>query len=186
MRTHANACDSMRCDATVQDSTEQNRTEQGQGQDSTGLLLGYSTATQSHTPPSPAAPDDEPKPKKASKSQTDPKPKGTPATRLWDELWAEHRGGKYSWVKADAVAIAWCVKSSGDDLDVLRCRAIRLLSSSDIWMARNASPRTLQLKWNQLAVDIQPLTETQKAMTPTDETRRMMEVIQGVRERRGL
>ena len=78
---------------------------------------------------------------------------GTDATRLWDRLWREHRGSDFAWIQADAVAMARCLKLAGaGGLAEVEARAVRLLTSTERFLAEGASPRLLVNRWNQLSV----------------------------------
>ncbi len=98
------------------------------------------------------------------------KPRGGPAAELWNRRWLEHRGEPYSWTTsgtADGVALARCLKAAGGDLGELDRRIVRMLTSTDQWLAQNASPRILHSRWNQLAVEFRPLSKADKNSLPT-------------------
>lgn len=105
---------------------------------------------------------------------------GTPSTHLWDRLWLEHRGAKFEWIQADLTAIAKATKLAGGDLAELERRTVRLLTSSDLWLAQNASPRILHSRWNQLAVEFRPLSKAEKNSIPTAKSKAIVDLYRNI------
>lgn len=71
---------------------------------------------------------------------------------------------EFGWTKADAVALARCVKLKGSSEGEVRARVTRMLDDPDPWVAQNATPRLLLSAWNRFAVTIRPLSKRERGM----------------------
>lgn len=75
--------------------------------------------------------------------------RGNTLTRKWDELWnREHLGEPFAWVKADAIALAHCLKLAGGDEAELFRRMEAIACDPDDWVQKNLNPRLLLKRWN--------------------------------------
>ena len=87
-------------------------------------------------------------PERTRKHRMAPTGPNTELIRWWETEWTRTRCTTWEWLKADAVAMARCLKLAKNDLLEAKQRVTRILESQDRWVADNASPRTLVSHWN--------------------------------------
>jgi uncharacterized protein YdaU (DUF1376 family) len=99
--------------------------------------------SQSRTPPPPSA-----SPPEGVDSPKPFKPATSAAIIAWNNAWAVHREGEYLLLKQDAILLNKLGRDHG--VEALAIKADALLADSDPWVWKNASPRTLAARWNQV------------------------------------
>lgn len=174
MRTHANACDSMRCDATEQDSTEQNKTgtQSFRTQDAT-----HPSSCSAHEAPREETEAKTTKPKKNRK-----KGPHVALVETFQRAWAYNRcrdilddagfqissatpidtipkAALYVPSVADYTAADRLWKAIGGDMDTARVRLKNFFASDAEWMT-NAGLSTFCSKYSQLIEPIAKLSFT--------------------------
>jgi hypothetical protein len=98
---------------------------------------------------------------------------GTPQAELvefWASRWEETRGVAWKSQTSDFIVAAKILTLAGGDPGEARVRAGRLLGESeDEWLVKNASLGILLKRWNQLAVDVRPMTQLERDLAWTKE-----------------
>lgn len=114
----------------------------------------------------------------SSPSEKKPRTRGSAATKLWSALWLENRGVEWGWQSKDGVCMSRVVALAGGNLDEVERRIRAMFAAKDLWTQQNASPGLLLSQWNKWAVQIVPLTATQRLAVPTQESQDLLASLQ--------